>query len=354
MDMPLRVAVIGTGMGRYHMQDFAKCPNVKLAAVCDLNKEEALQFAKEYGADKVVTDYHDLWGVANLDAISIAVPNFMHAQIAVEALERGLHVYCEKPMATTLADAKKMVETAKAQNKRLMVGMSQRFKPENLSLHGLVERGELGDIYYARTTWIRRRGVPVIHFSSGGSMGRGAWFVDRAKAGAGALFDIGVHMFDLTWWMMGNPRPLTVSAASYRNLWNDEFAKRGIKYDIDELSSAFVRFENGVAAAFDVSWAANQDNEINVRIFGTQAGFQVYPPKVFSEPRWGELHTDAVEIKEVEAGEGLNPRRHFIDCIRDPAASMIASGEECLTVMAVLDAIQRSAELGREVEVDLN
>jgi predicted dehydrogenase len=351
MEAPLKVAVIGTGMGRYHMKEFVESPNVELVAICDLNREEALQFARQYSVQTVVTDYHDLWAVPNLDAISIAVPNFLHASIAIEALERGLHVMCEKPMATTLADAKRMVETAEAQNKRLMIGMSQRFKPQSLALRGIVERGELGDIYYARSTWIRRRGVPVIHFSSGGSMGRGAWFVDRERAGAGALFDIGVHMFDLTWWLMGNPTPVSVSAVSYRNLWVDEFAARGIPYDIDELSSAFVRFEDGVTAAFDVSWAANQDNEINVRIFGTEAGFQVYPPVLYREPRWGELHTDAIEIKEVEAG--LTPRRHFVDCIRDPEKPMIASGQECLNVMAVLDAVQRSAQSGHEVAVDL-
>lgn len=351
MATPLKVAVIGTGMGRYHMKEYVESPDVNLAAVCDLNREEAMFFAKQYGAEKVVSDYRDLWEVPNLDAVSIAVPNFLHAQIAIEALERGLHVMCEKPMATTLADAKKMVETAAAQNKRLMIGMSQRFKPQSLALRDIVSRGELGEVYYARTTWIRRRGVPVIHFGSGGSMGRGAWFVDREKAGAGALFDIGVHMFDLTWWLMGNPKPVLVSASSYRNLWNEEFARRGCKYDIDELSSAFVRFENGVTAVFDVSWAANQDNEINVRVFGTEAGFQVYPPVVYREPRWGELHTDAIEIKEVEAG--LTPRRHFVDCIRDPDKPMIASGQECLTVMVVLDAIQRSAACGHEVTVDM-
>ena len=351
MQTPLKVAVIGTGMGRYHMKEFVGSPNVKLVAVCDLNREEAMHFAKEYGAETVVTDYHDLWAVPNLDALGIAVPNYLHAKIAIEALERGLHVLCEKPMATALEDAKTMVETARVQNKRLMIGMSQRFRPQSLALRQMVESGELGEIYYARTTWIRRRGVPVIHFSSGGSMGRGRWFVDRERAGGGALFDIGVHMFDLTWWLMGNPKPVSVSAVSYRNLWTDEFDRRGIRYDVDELSSALVRFENGVTAFFDVSWAANQQDDINVRIFGTQAGFQVYPPVLFREPRWGELHTESIEIKLVQ--EGLNPRRHFVDCVRDPEKQMIASGEECLTVMAVLDAVQRSAECGHEVEVNL-
>lgn len=351
MEPLLKVAVIGTGMGRYHMKEFVESPNVKLVAVCDLNREEAVHFAREYGAERVLTDVQSLWEVPNLDAISIAVPNYLHAPIAIEALRRGLHVLCEKPMATTLDEAKEMVATAEEQNKRLMIGMSQRFKPESLALRGMVERGEVGDIYYARGTWIRRRGVPVIHFGAGGSMGRGSWFVSKEKAGGGALFDIGVHMFDLTWWLMGNPRPVSVSAASYRNLWSKEFERRGVSFEVDELSSALVRFENGATAFFDVSWAANQDNEINVRIFGTEAGFQVYPPVVYREPRWGELHSDKVEIKEVEAG--LTPRRHFVDCIRDPSKEMIASGQECLSVMAVLDAVQRSAASGREVEVNL-
>ncbi len=349
--VPLNVAVIGTGMGRYHMQEFVECPNVHLLAICDLNREEVEHFAGEYGAEHVFTDYRDLWVLEDLDAVGIAIPNDLHAPVAIEALEAGKHVMCEKPMAISLEDARRMVETARATGKRLMIGMSQRFRPETLALRSLVERGELGEIYYARSTWTRRRGVPVVHFAPGGSMGRGQWFVNRERAGAGALFDIGVHMFDLTWWLMGNPKPVSVSAVSYQNLWTEEFARRGIVYDVDELSSALVRFEGGVAAFFDVCWAANQKDDLNVRIFGTEAGLEVYPPTVYSEPRWGELHTDSVEIKLVE--RGLTPRGHFVDCIRDPEKHMIASGKECLAVMAVLDAVQRSAESGHEVEVAL-
>jgi predicted dehydrogenase len=351
MEKTLNVAVIGTGMGRYHMKEFVECPNVKLLAVCDLNRAEAEQFAKEYRAEQVFTDYHDLWKLPGLDAVSIAIPNYLHAAVTIEALEHGLHVLCEKPLATELADGRKMVETAERVGKRLMIGMSQRFRPQSFALHGMVERGELGEIYYARTTWIRRRGMPVIHFAPGGSMGRGKWFVNRQQAGGGALFDIGVHMFDLTWWLMGNPKPVTVSAASYRKLWNAEFERRGILCDVDELTGALVRFESGATAFFDVSWAANQKDDINVRIFGDKAGFENNPPTVYREPSWGELHSDAVEIKLIE--DGPNPRRHFIECIRDPQKSMIASGKECLSVLAVLDAVRRSAAAGREVTVEL-
>jgi len=351
MTTPLNVAVIGTGMGRYHMKEFVETPDVKLVAVCDLNRAEAEHFAREYGAERVLTDYRELWALPGLDAVSIAIPNYLHAPVTIEALEHGLHVLCEKPMATSLADARRMVQAAEKAGKRLMIGMSQRFRPQSLAFRGMVERGELGDIYYARSSWIRRRGMPVIHFAPGGSMGRGSWFVSRELAGAGALFDIGVHMFDLTWWLMGSPKPVAVSANSFRNLCNAEFERRGVLCDVDELTSALVRFENGVTALFDVSWVAHQKDEMNVRIFGTQAGFEVYPPTIYREPHWGELHTDTVEIKLIE--EGLNPRRHFVECIRDPEKPMIASGQECLSVMAVLDAIRRSAEAGHEVAVAL-
>ena len=351
MEPQLNVAVIGTGVGRYHMQDYVACPNVNLLAVCDLNREEAEYFAKEYGARHVFTDYRDLWKLEELDAISVAIPNNLHAPVTIEALEHGLHVLCEKPMATSLEDARRMVETAERVGRRLMICMSRRFRDASLTLRGMVERGELGEIYYARSTWIRRRGVPVIHFPPGGSMGRGDWFVKRDEAGGGALFDIGVHMFDLAWWLMGSPKPVSVSAATYRKLWIEEFARRGIRFDVDELASALVRFENGATAFLDVSWAANQADEVNVRVFGTKAGLQVYPPVVYREPRWGELHSDAIEVKLVT--DEPNPRRHFVECIRDPEKELIASGAECLTVMAVLDAIRRSAECGHEVEVEI-
>ena len=142
----------------------------------------------------------------------------------------------------------------------------------------------------------------------------------------------------------------------YTNLLGDErvpkFAPRPEAYGtIDELSSALVRFENGATAFFDVSWAANQDNDRNVRIFGTEAGIQVNPPVVYREPEWGELETISLEDEDLEPAP--TPRRHFVDCIRDPGKPMIASGQECLAVMAVLDAIQRSAACGQEVAVDL-
>ena len=347
MEKELHVAVIGTGMGRYHMDGFTQCPNVKLDAVCDLNRAEAEQFALKYGAPHVLSDLRDLWSLRGLDAVSIAIPNHLHASVAIEAMEAGLDVFCEKPMATSLADAERMVQTAQRTGRRLMIHMSNRFRPPSQAAHRLLANGDLGHVYYARSSWIRRRGMPVIHFAPGGSMGRGAWFVSRAQAGGGALFDIGVHVLDLTWWLMGGPRPRRVLASSYRNLCQEEFQKRGVLCDVDELTAALVCFEGGASAFFDVSWVANQDEPFNVRLFGTRGGFELGTGLL----RSGEK--DAYADRQVEPGpeDALTSYRHFVDCIRHPEQKMIASGEECLNVMRMLDAIQRSAESGREEEV---
>ncbi len=348
MEKELHVAVIGTGMGRYHMEGFTQSPNVVLDAVCDLNRAEAEQFAAKYGAKHVFTDLRELWSLKGLDAVGIAIPNHLHAPVAIEAMEAGLHVFCEKPMATTLADAERMVATAKRTGKRLMIDMSNRFKPVNMAAHRLQTQGEFGEVYYARSTWIRRRGMPVIHFDPGGSMARGAWFVSRDRAGGGALIDIGVHVLDLTWWLMGGPAPRRVLASSYRNLCQEEFTRRGILCDVDELTAAMVKFDDGVSAFFDVSWAANQDQPFNVRIFGTQGGFQLNPPVVMS----GEKGAYQDRTVEPAPEDQLTAYRHFIDCLRDPEAPMIASGEECLNTMKMLDAIRRSAESGTEIVID--
>ena len=343
----VRVGVIGTGMGRLHMQAYSEIPNVRLVAICDLNEPEARSFAEKYGAPHVFTDYRDMLSLEELDAVSIAVPNYLHASMSIAALEAGLHVLCEKPMATTVADAQAMVEQARRHEKRLMIHMNMRFRDSNLALGRLARQGGLGETYYGRASMLRRRAVPTIHFPPTGIMGRGPWFLDREKAGGGALMDIGVHTYDLMWWLMGNPRPASVSACTFQKLYAGAAAQAGLKFDVDELASAFIRYENGAVAFVDVSWAAHQAPEWNVRVCGTEAGLQVNPPTVFRD-NGGVLESTTIELPEPDH---VTPQAHFVDCIRHPEKELISSGEEGVEVVKVLDAIRRSAAAGHEVTI---
>lgn len=347
-DNEVNIGVVGTGMGRLHMQAYSEVPGVRLLAICDLNEPEARSFADKYGAPHVFTDYREMFALEGLDAVSIAVPNFLHAPMSIAALEAGLHVLCEKPMATKVEDAQVMAEKARQSNLRLMIHMNNRFRDANLVLGRQVREGKLGQTYYGRASMIRRRAVPNLHFPSTGIMGRGPWFLDSEKAGGGALMDIGVHAYDLMWWFMGCPKPVSVSASTFRMLYNDDAAKAGLKFDVDELASAFVRYENGATAFVDVSWAANQGPEWNVRVFGTEAGILLNPPTIFRD-NGGVLESTTVELPEMNR---VSPQQHFVECIRDPGKELISSGEEGLLVVKVLDAIRRSAAAEEEVRIE--
>ncbi|MBE3555356.1 MAG: Gfo/Idh/MocA family oxidoreductase, partial [Thermicanus sp.] len=195
----LRVGIIGCGgiaFGK-HMPSLKKINEVEMVAFCDLVEERAKKAAEEFGAEgaKVFADYRELLKEP-LDVVHVCTPNASHGEITVAALESGKHVMCEKPMAKTSAEARKMIEAAKRTGKKLTIGYQNRFRPDSLYLHQVCERGDLGEIYFAKAHAIRRRAVPT-------------WgvFLDEEQQGGGPLIDIGTHALDLTLWMMNNYKP---------------------------------------------------------------------------------------------------------------------------------------------------
>ena len=344
----LRVAVIGTGMGRLHLEAYKKAPEVELAAVCDLNEVEAKEVAGSFGVGAIYTDYKEMLEKEEPDVVSIAVPNDLHAAMTLEALRAGANVLCEKPMATSVKAAAEMVEEARRQKKLLMIHMNMRFGKESRVLHEYASRGELGEIYHGKASWIRRRGTPVLDFPQGGIMGRGDWFVQKKRAGGGALMDIGVHLYDVCWWLMGCPVPVAVRGQTYFKLRKEEFRKLGVPADVDEFATALVTYENGATMQVEVSWSLNAPPGRNVMIFGTKGGASRDPLRVY-----GLSHDRAADIvPEVGRSEVFETaQEHFVSCIRDPSKDLIASGEEGLQVMRVLEAIQKSSSRGKEVKV---
>ena len=345
----LRVGVIGTGMGRLHLEAYKKAPDVELAAVCDLNEEEAKEVASRFGVKNVYTDYKEMLEKEEPDVVSVVVPNDLHAEMTLDALRAGAHVLCEKPIATFVKDAVEMVAEARRQKKLLMVHMNMRFTKESLILKEYASSGELGEIYHGHAYWIRRRGSPILDFPQDGIMGRGDWFVQKKRAGGGALMDIGVHLYDLCWWLMGCPQVKAVRGQTYFKLRKDDFKKRGVAADVDELAAAFITFENGATMQMEVSWSLHAFPRRNVEIFATKGGASRDPLRVLTLS-----HDRAVDIvPEPDRTEVFETAQdHFISCIREPEKKLIASGEEGLEALRVLEAIQESSKRGKEVQID--
>jgi predicted dehydrogenase len=337
----LKAGIIGTGMGRLHMEGYSKDPRVEIFAICDINRKEAEEFAKKYKASYVFTDYEKMLDIEEIDLVSIATPNYLHAPMSIAALKRGKHVICEKPMATNLKDAQAMVEATKKAKKRLMVHMSMRFLPQFYLMKRLINKGILGKIYYGKSSWIRRRGTPIIDFPSTGIMGRGDWFVQKEKSGGGALMDIGVHVYDLGWWLMSSPEVASVLGSMFAEVTPPRFKERGIYANVDELSTVLVKFKNGASLFSEVSWDAHMEPGISIQIFGDKAGIRWQDSylTLFREEE-GTSTTTSIQLPSEDSLE--TSCHHFVSVILEADKKMIASGEECLEVIKVLDAIKES------------
>ena len=335
-------------MGRLHMDGYSKDPRVEIFAICDINRKEAEEFAKKYKASYVFTDYEKMLDVEEIDFVSIATPNYLHTRMVIAALKRGKHVLCEKPMAINLKDAQAMVEATKKAKKRLMVHMSMRFLPQFYLMKRLIDKDILGKIYYGKSSWIRRRGTPIIDFPSTGIMGRGDWFVQKEKSGGGALMDIGVHMYDLGWWLMGSPEVASVLGSMFAEVTPPRFEKRGIYANVDELSSVLVKFKNGASLFSEVSWDAHMEPGMSIQIFGDKAGirWQNSSLTLFREEE-GISTTTSIKLPSEDSRE--TSYHHFVSAILEADKKMIASGEECLEVMKVLDAIKESNQAKQSI-----
>jgi len=348
MARKLRVGVVGTGMGRYHMEGFARQKDVELVAICDLNVPEAWQFAKQYGVTRVFDDYREMFSLRELDAVSIATPNNLHAPMTIDALRKGKHVLVEKPMALNAKEARAMVAAAKKAGKRLMVEQAMRFSPDAQMLRAYAERGEFGNVYYARSTWIRRKGWPRLNFEPGGSMGRGEWFIRKDEAGFGALGDIGVHLIDLAWYLMGAPKPLSVAGMTWNKVAAPILKRKNMPVEVDEMACGFIRLEGDRVISIEICWDSHNAPVQEARIYGDKGGCSLFPAKVYR----GEDVLESVDLGTQYGGLPITDAyTHFIECIRDPKKKMIASGEEIVHLMQMLDALVRSAATGKEQAV---
>ncbi len=255
MGQTLRIGMIGLGfISAMHLKGYSKCPDVEVVAFCDIIEERAQAAAAQYGAAgaKVYTDYKKMIAESKLDAVSVCTENNKHAEISIYALDAGLHVFCEKPMAVTGVEADAMVAAAKRNNRKLSVGYQLRFTPDAQLLRREVLADRLGKIYYAEATTLRRRGVPT-------------WgvFLDKAKQGGGPLIDTGTHLVDLTLWLMNDHSPVVSAIGrTFDGLIPLGGFNNGGHWDIDKFEvedSAYgtVTLQSGAMLVVKAAWACN-------------------------------------------------------------------------------------------------
>lgn len=354
----LKIGLIGCGgIQKMHAFAYLDNENVEVVACCDLILDRAKKEAERFGLPESAcyTDYKDVLGIPGLDAIDICTPNYWHSIIAVDALNKGINVFCEKPDAVSVSEAERMKEAAEKSGKVLMVMRNNRYNDYAKYLKQFIQDGKMGEIYTARCGWRRRRGIP----------GKGGWFTTKAMSGGGPLIDLGVHMIDLAIWLMGNPKPVAVSGATYCKFADStasadsEHAKFGDSaaggtFDVEDLAFGFIRFENGCTMQIEFSWASNVEREHNfVDLRGTKAGAtnDTYDKKfrIFTEDN-GVLVDLEPKFPENQTYKHVQNLYHFFDVVQGKAEPDFVPVQG-LNMIKILEAMYKSAELGEEVKL---
>jgi predicted dehydrogenase len=338
----VRIGIIGAGMiaHRSHAEAFQQVPTAEVVAVADVDEERARGFAEKYEIPQVFTSYEQLLEKGGVDAVSVALPVFLHAPATIAALQSGKHVLCEKPMARTSAEAQSMVDAARNTGRKLAVYWRNRFGARAQKAKQLIDAGDLGQIYYIRTINLRWRGRPGFDARMA-SFGR--WFGSKEQAGGGPLMDIGGYNLDLVLGLLGFPRVLSASAATWRAIDRDRADREG--HDVEDLAVGMIRLEGGAVISIEASFAGNIDEPEGTWFFGTTAGLRMEPLSLIRE-RNGEKQVTDLDATDVTS---LSPTREFVEAIREDRPIPICSGEEALIVTKVQELLYRSAEQGREI-----
>ncbi len=351
----LKVGVVGIGWaGRQHLEAYANSEDVEIVGLAGMEPDVLAELRDRYGIPHAVARWEDLLALEGLDAVSVAVPTFLHAPIAVAALERGIHVLSEKPIARDGTEAQLMVDAARRAGRVLEVAFNHRRRGDITALKRIIDDGEVGRPYYAKASWLRRSGIPSL----------GSWFTNRDMAGGGPLADIGVHVIDYALHLLGEPKVLSVSASAFSEIGPQ--GRGGGSYgaqaadsafEVEDFASAFIRLEGGATLLVEAGWAAYRDTAdlLDFRVYGTDGG---------AELRRSGGPDDAVETLQVfteerdyepEVGPSLGHQGvvdDFLAAVRgDQDTWRRHDGSLALDRARIIDACYASAAQHREVQL---
>ena len=347
----IKVGIIGCGgIARIvHIPGYKKLPDVEIVACVDVNEKTAVETAKKFNIPRYYTDYHRMLDEEELDAVSICTPNVFHKEPAILAMRSGAHVLTEKPMAATLDDAKEMYYASKKYNKILIVAFQTRFHIGINALKKLIDDESLGDVYYARSRYLRSWGIPP-----------SLTFINKKFSGGGALLDIGCYAVDNALYVLGYPRPKSVLASTFTKFGNDPtLADQGCwggkwrvdDFDVDDNAFGIIRFEKDLMVLIETNWASyTKETGMNLILYGTRGGARLEPFEVYG---------DVAGFRSVTTIQGSFPKVNtqemkiakFIESIKE-GKPLYAPAIEGLRDQAILQAFYESAEKKESVKVE--
>ena len=351
MEKKIKVAVIGCGTigSSQHVPAYKKNQNVEIKYLCDSDRVKAERAAATAGCGKVVTDYREILGDPDLDAVSVCTPNHLHAEISEAFLRAGKDVLCEKPASYDFKLALEMQQTQAKTGRLLEIGVCNRFDGNVNKLKEIIQRGDLGEIYHVYASFRAHRCIP----------GLGGAFTTKNIAGGGVMIDWGVHYLDIVMFCCGDPVPRTVSAETFCKLgkdikgytYTDMWAGPPIEdgtYDVEDSVIAMIRTD-GPTITMHGAWAQNiGENETYIDFIGTKGGARLNYGASFT--LWGVQ--DGMLTKTEFSGPDSNKFENEINAFVEEIHTrqkMSTNIDVHIISSAIIDAIYRSAEEHREI-----
>lgn len=354
MKSKIRLGIVGVGqIGKSHLDNYTKIPDAEVVAASDINEAELKKVAGRFKIPDTYTNFRNLLERDDIDAVDVCLHNNLHAPVTIEALQSGKNVYCEKPMAGAYIDAKAMFDTARRCQRKLSIQLSTVFSKEAKAAKRLIDEGQLGHIYHARSTGFRRRGRPFV--DGYGSIN----FVRREVAGGGALYDMGVYHIAQMLFLLGQPNVERIAGKVYQETDMDEGRRKGSGYNVEELGLGFVRFTGGLTLDIIESWAIHIDPFEGSFIVGSRGGIRLNPFGFHTSV--GDMDMDATfdiggadwrwhQLRENEDAYD-SPQHHWIAALQE-RVQLIPTDHIALQTMLISEGIYLSDKLGREVTTE--
>ena len=357
----LKVGIIGTGwIAEAHIESYKQMPDVEIVAAADLIPGKAEKFFKRYGVEgvRLYPDHKAMLDAeaGNLDAVSICTYNATHAECTIYALQKGVNVLLEKPMCVTMEEAEAIVKAEKESGKLLSIGFQPRMDDNMKMIKKIVESGELGKIYYIQTGGGRRRGIP------------NSTFIEKKTAGIGALGDIGCYSLDMVLNAIGYPKPLTVTGYTSGFFGSNPMYNNpadAARFNVDDFAAAFIRLEGDIILDFRIAWAMHVDTPGDTIIMGTKGALRIPstecwngtvggPMTLYRDVAGEQTQTTIPLWPEGDSFGGLFYKKisSFLDAVKNGTEAPVPTSQ-ILYNQAIISGIQKSAELGREITLDI-
>ncbi len=333
----VRIGLVGAGAAAQinHIPALKKVEGLELVAIVDRDPEKAQQVAQRFGIPSALGRFDELLADDSIDAVDLCTPNYLHQPMAVAALEAGKHVLCERPLARSAQEAAAMVKAAKKADRLCLCAVQHRFRPDALLLKKFVEKGDLGEIFHAKTGWLRQRT----------SWDSDEWRRTKRESGGGVVLDLGFQMLDLALWVLDQPKVDSVTASLHRSR----------KGEVEDSATAFFRLATGATLTLELTWGLLMEKDFAyLNLLGSGGAALLNPFRLHKG-----MHGELVNVTPTTLDTAKNQYKvsiegqiaHVADVFRKGAKPM-GSAEELLPVMELMDAVYRSAEQGKEVRLD--